>query len=102
MLLTLCTYGAAAIMMRHSPVHGLLTGRPLPVASDLTGEECLQDRPACQKQKGDPMFDEEGALVNCNVKIADVERMEHIVGAALRRWHAEHGAPNRADLAFQR
>lgn len=63
---------------------------------------CLQDRPACQKQKGDPMFAEEGALVNCNVKIADLERMEHIVGAALRRWHAEHGAPNRADLAFQR
>ena len=48
------------------------------------------------------MFEEEGALVNCNVRIADVERMEHIVGAALRRWHAEHGAPNAADLAFQR
>ena len=48
------------------------------------------------------MFEEEGALVNCNVKIADLERMEHIVGAALRRWFAQHGASNRADLASQR
>ena len=51
----------------------------------------MQDRPGCQKQKGDPMFEEEGTLVNCNVRIADLERMEHIVGAALRRWSAEHG-----------
>lgn len=29
--------------------------------------------------------------MNCNVKIADVERMENVVGAALNRWHAEHG-----------
>ena len=48
------------------------------------------------------MFEEEGALVNCNVKVADLERMEHIVGTALRRWRAENGPADMADLASQR
>jgi hypothetical protein len=48
------------------------------------------------------MFEEEGALVNCNVRIADLERMEHIVGAALRRWSAEHTSPEKARLEAQR
>ncbi len=52
---------------------------------------CMQDRPGCQKQKGDPQYEEEGALVNCNVRIADVERMENVVGQAIRRWYAEFG-----------
>jgi hypothetical protein len=51
----------------------------------------VQDRPGCQKQKGDPQYEEDGALVNCNVRIADVERMEHVVGQAIRRWYAEFG-----------
>ena len=62
----------------------------------------MQDRPGCQKQKGDPMFEEEGTLVNCNVRIADLERMEHIVGAALRRWSAEYGPATVALLDSQR
>ena len=61
------------------------------------GHACTQDRPGCQKEKGDPQFEEEGALVNCNVRIADVERMEHVVGAALKRWYAEHGESNGAE-----
>ena len=48
------------------------------------------------------MFEEEGALVNCNVRIADLERMEHIVGAALRRWSAEHASLEKARLESQR
>ena len=58
---------------------------------------CAQDRPGCQKQKGDPQYEEEGALVNCNVRIADVERMEHVVSTALRRWYAEHGESSTAE-----
>ncbi|BDA45779.1 hypothetical protein COCOBI_07-5660 [Coccomyxa sp. Obi] len=53
--------------------------------------EGTSDRPGCQKQKGDPQYEEEGALVNCNLRIADVERMEHVVGQAIRRWYAEFG-----------
>ena len=71
----------------------------------LRADSCcafLQDRPACQKQKGDPMFEEEGALVNGKLKVADLERMEHIVGTALRRWRAENGPADMADLASQR
>lgn len=29
--------------------------------------------------------------MNCNVRIADVERLFHVVGQALKRWFAEFG-----------
>lgn len=81
--------------------HALLHDSNMPSSArralDDPGHACAQDRPACQKEKGDPQFEEEGALVNCNVRIADVERMEHVVGAALKRWYAEYGESNGAD-----
>jgi hypothetical protein len=36
--------------------------------------------------------------VNCNIRIADTERMEHVVGAALRRWFAEYGGATAAPV----